>query len=118
MTNPNDFANPNDLFWLARYAYHTLNPLVDEAKAIEPSTQLSIELTFGHGIAAHTKVPKLAVAIHWGRDGMLALSSYLIYKTDVDLFADALRTKINKLKAPVEEERRNPWTEVLEPVSN
>jgi hypothetical protein len=106
-----------DLFFLAHYAYNTLNPLVDEAKAIEPSIQLGINAVFGHDKAVHTKVHHVEAAIHWKRDGMLALSNRLHNKSEVDLFAENLRGKIDKLKAPVEEERRNPWTEVLEPVS-
>jgi hypothetical protein len=95
-----------DLFFLAHYAYNTLNPLVDEAKAIEPSTQFSIHTVLGHENAVHWKVGHIEVALHWKRAGMLALSSCLRNKTDVDLFATTLRTKIDKLKAPVEEERR------------
>jgi tRNA nucleotidyltransferase (CCA-adding enzyme) len=107
----------HDLFFLAHYAYNTLNPLVEEAKAIDPSVQLGLDVTFGHEAAAYTKAHKVTVEVHWGREGMLARSTNLKTKTDVDLFADVLRGKVGKLKAPATEERRNPWTEVLEPVS-
>jgi hypothetical protein len=96
----------HDLFFLAHYAYNILNPLVDEAKAIEPSTVLYLDLGFGDKTSVHHKVHRLSVNIHWGRGDMLAMSPSMANKTDVDLFADALRGKIDKLAAPVTEDRR------------
>ena len=54
----------------------------------------------------HWKVGHIEVALHWKRAGMLALSTCLRNTTDVDLFAKGLRAKIDKLKAPVEADRR------------
>lgn len=88
----------HDLFFLTHYAYNILNPLVEEAKAIEPSTQLSIEATFGHEDAAFTKVHTVNVNIHWKRRGMLAQSFRLLDKDDVDDFAATLRTKVEDMK--------------------
>jgi len=107
----------HDLFFLAHYAYNTLSPMVEEAKAIEPSVQLGIDLVFGHDDAVFTKTHRVVADIHWSRDGMVGRSYQLHNKADVDKFAETLRAKIDKLKSPVEEDRRNPWTEVLEPVS-
>lgn len=97
-----------DLFFLAHYAYNTLNPLVDEAKAIEPSVQLGLDVTFGHEQAAYTKQHKITAEVHWSRDGMLGRSWVMKCKADVDMFADNLRDKIDKLKAPVDVDRRMP----------
>jgi hypothetical protein len=99
-----------DLFFLAHYAFNTLNPLVDEAKAIEPSTQFSIHTVLGHENAVHWKVGHIEVALHWKRAGMLALSSCLRNKTDVDLFAKQLRAKIDKLKLEAYETERRDET--------
>lgn len=88
-----------DLFWLAHYTYNTLNPLVEEAKAIEPSVQFGIETTFGHEAAAFNKAHKVKVELHWSRDGMLAQSWSLKTKAEVDQFALLLRTKVIDLKA-------------------
>jgi hypothetical protein len=92
----------HDLFFLAHYAYNTLNPLVAEAKAIEPSVQFGIDITFGHDDAAYTKVHKISAELHWDRDGMLAQSWSIKTKSDVDLFAETLRGKIDKLKLEVQ----------------
>lgn len=86
-----------DLFWLAHYAYNTINPLVDEAKAIEPTIQLGLDVTFGHEGAVFTKTHSVKAEIHWERDGMLAQSLRLKDTTDVDRFAESLRGKVDKL---------------------
>ena len=87
-----------DLFFLAHYAYNTLNPLVDEVKVIEPSVQLSIEVTFGHEEAVHSRSPKVGACIHWSRESMLLWTPGLRTKADIDQLAADLRTKIDKLK--------------------
>lgn len=96
----------HDLFFLAHYAYNTLNPLVDEAKAFEPSVQLGLDVTFGHEDAVFTKTHRIVADVHWSRDGMVGRSYQLHNKTDVDLFAETLRGKIDKLKVKVDEDRR------------
>jgi hypothetical protein len=88
-----------DLFWLAHYTFNSINPLVEEAKAVEPTIQLGIDVTFGHPEAWHTKEPKVTVAVHWSRDGMLAWSPQLKTKADVDQFTLRLRNKVIDLKA-------------------
>ena len=97
-----------DLFWLAHYTYNTLNPLVEEAKAIEPSTQLGIDIVFGNEDSVFTKTHRIVADIHWSLDGMVGRSYQLHNKTDVDAFAETLRGKIDKLilEAAVKEERR------------
>lgn len=99
-------SNHNDIFWLARYAYNTINPLVEEAKAVEPSTTLYLELGFGHEYGAHHKFCRLGANVHWSRDGMLAMSTSMENKTEVDLFAKNLRVKVDRLKAEARQDER------------
>ena len=87
-----------DTFWVAHYAFNTINPLVEKAKAIEPSIQLSINATFGHEDSVFHRTHCIEAHIHWGREGMLALSTGLRNKNDVDRFAETLRAKIDKLR--------------------
>lgn len=91
----------HELFFLAHYSYNILNPLVEEAKAIEPTTQFYIDLAFGHEQAVFTKAHRVVAEIHWDRDGMLARSTPMKTKTEVDLFAEVLRAKIETLKVRV-----------------
>lgn len=91
-------SNPNDLFWLTHYTYNILNPLVEEAKVIEPTVQLSIEATFGHSESAYNKAPKVGAYIHWGRAEMLLYAPCQRTKADIDRVAAGLRTKINALQ--------------------
>ena len=86
-----------DLFWLAHYTFNSINPLVEEAKAIEPTIHLGLDVTFGHPEAWHTKEPKVTASIHWSRDGMLAWSPQLKTKADVDKFTETVRAKVDKL---------------------
>ena len=104
-----------DLFWLAHYTFNTLNPLVEEAKAFEPTVQMGVDVTFGHEAAVFTKTHSTKVEIHWDREGMLAHSMRLNTKSDVDKFAETLRTKIDKLKA--EAQQQQEILTLLEPVS-
>lgn len=95
-----------DTFWLVHYTYNTINPLVEEAKAIEPSAQLSIHTTFGHEGAAFQKDHMIEAHLHWSREGMLALGYGIRTKADVDKFAGELQTKIAKLRTDALNEAR------------
>jgi hypothetical protein len=78
--------NPNDTFWLARYAHTTLAPLFAKAAAVEPTLTFHIELTFADVESVH-RGNHVSVHSHWARDGMFQYSPWLRTKADVDLLA-------------------------------
>ena len=96
MTTPKD--NAHDTFWLGRYAHNKLAPLFTQAKAIEPSIQFIIELTFADKESMYSKENHINVASHWSRDGMFQMSSWLRDKDDVDRFAAKVKDDVANLK--------------------
>jgi len=90
--------NPNDVFWLARYAHNTLAPLFAEAKAIEPSIQFHLELAFADTDSKFQKDNHVNVVSHWGRDGMFLQTWHHRTKHDIDKVAEQVRGKIVALK--------------------
>lgn len=94
MTTP----TAHDIFWLARYAHNTLNPLFEQAKSIEPSIQWSTDITFGHEAAVYAKQIKMTVSSHWGRDNMFQMTGWLVTKADVDQFAAKLAKDVAALQ--------------------
>ena len=92
--------NPNDMFWLARYAHNTLAPIFAEAKAIEPTLTYSIQLTFADVESVHNG-DHLGVYAHWDRDGMFQYSPWLRTKGEVDFFADKVQADVAELAAQV-----------------
>lgn len=102
-----------DTFWLAHYAYNTINPIVEQVKAIEPSTQLGIEVVFGHDEAAHSREPKVGIAVHWSREGMFHFAPSLHNQTEVDLAIQRAQDKLDKLKAKEDVDRRMPELQPL-----
>lgn len=99
MTTPQN--NPNDTFWLARYAHNQLAPLFAQVKAIEPSLQFHVELTFADEDSKFSKDSHISVTSHWDREGMFQNSSWLRNKTDVDRFVIKVEADVAKLAASV-----------------
>ncbi|WP_346924636.1 hypothetical protein [uncultured Arthrobacter sp.] len=92
MTTPTD----HDVFWLARYAYNTLAPLIAEAKSIEPSIRFSLEMRFPN-TETHHGDGSIAAYAHWDRDDMFLYTPAQRTKADIDKLADVLRGKVDKL---------------------
>ena len=93
--------NPNDMFWLARYAHNQLAPLFAQAKAIEPTIEVSIEMTFADEESKFSKDSHIGVNSHWARDGMFQHSTWMRTQADVDFFAAKLAADVAKLAAQV-----------------
>ena len=90
--------NPNDVFWLARYAHNTLAPLFAEVKAIEPSLQFHIEMCFADSDSKYQQNSHINVFAHWSRAGMLQQDYGLKTKQDIDKLANTIKDKIAGLK--------------------
>ncbi len=88
----------HDVFWLARYAHNTLAPLMDEAKAIEPSIQFHLELAFADADSKFQQDNHVNFLSHWGRDGMFLQTWHHRTKADIDKLAEQVRAKIDTLK--------------------
>ena len=89
--------NPNDTFWLARYAHTQLAPLFAQAKAIEPSLMFAIHLNFADAESAFHG-DHVNVYAHWDREGMFQYSTWLRTKDDVDRFAAKVAADVANLK--------------------
>lgn len=87
------------LFELAQYAHDAIWPLLVEAKAIEPSLMLHLELNFADENTVHFNEDNLNVFIHWNRPGLFLYATYLRTRTDIDHVTARLRADVNKLKA-------------------
>jgi hypothetical protein len=88
----------HDIFWLARYAHNTLAPVFAQAKAIEPSLQFQIEITFADEDSKFSHENHITIASHWGRDGMFQYSTWLRTKADVDRFAAKVEGDVTNLQ--------------------
>lgn len=88
----------HDVFWLVRYAHNKLAPLFAEAKAIEPSIQVTLELQFANPDSVHQKVNSVAVASHWDRAGMFQHTYGLTDAAAIDRLAEKVRADVDKLK--------------------
>ena len=95
MTTPKN--NPNDTFWLARYAHTQLAPLFEQAKTIEPSLMFAIQLTFADAESAYHG-DHVSVYAHWDRKGMFQYSMWHRTKEDVDQFAAKVAADVANLK--------------------
>lgn len=97
MTSSN--SNPNDVFWLARYAHNQTAPLFAQAKTIEPSLTVAIQMDFYDEEAVQDS--HINIYSHWSRDGMFQYSVWLKTKADVDWFVAKLAADVAKLEAVV-----------------
>ena len=97
-------TNPNDTFWLARYAHNTLAPLIEAAKQYEPSISLHIELTFDIERSYRAAGSFLTVRAHWDRKQplMLLRTSDLTTKEGVDKVAAEVQKFIDTEQAALE----------------
>jgi hypothetical protein len=96
MTSPN--SNPNDTFWLARYAHNQLEPLFDQAKAIEPTLSFHIEINFADEDSKFGSENYVSINAHWDRGGMFQSSSWLRDKADADRFVAKVKADVANLE--------------------
>lgn len=89
--------NPNEIFWLARYAHNQVAPLIEQAKEVEPSLHFNVQINFtaGHPVF---KGNHLGVFVHWDRDGMFQYEPVLRDKAAVDAFAAKLAADVANLQ--------------------
>lgn len=92
--------NPNDIFWLARYAHNKTAPLFAKAKAIEPTVCSAIEMFFAEPGAQYHGDNAIEVKAWWNRDGMFQMSNRLKSQADVDRFAAKLEGDVAVLAIP------------------
>lgn len=90
--------NPNDIFWLARYAHNQTAPLFAQAKAIEPSIHTSIQISFASEEVPGGRESSINVYAHWGRDGMFLYAACLKDKAAVDGLLGSLEEKVAALR--------------------
>lgn len=93
--------NPNRMFWLARYAHNTLDPLLKQAKEFEPSLHWTIELNFADQDSRHYKYNFININAFWSRDGMFLYETHLVLSENVDRVARKVQAFIDKESAKV-----------------
>jgi len=88
MTNPKD--NPNDTFWLARYAHNTLNPVIANLPGQDDKRFAYLYL----GITEHPQYGGLCIYVHqMGFQGLVDSDTYQVTKESVDRMAERLPRK-------------------------
>lgn len=97
-------ASAHDVFWLARYAHNTLEPLITAAKQYDPTIQWSIELVFADKDSHFAKDNHIDLKAHWKRDRpiMLFQSTHRHTKADVDAVAALVQAFIDAEQAALE----------------
>jgi hypothetical protein len=97
MTSPN--ANPNDVFWLARYAHNTLTPVIESLPGQDDKRFAYLYL----GLTAHPQFPGLCIYVHqMGLQGMVDSNTFRVTKESIDTMALLLPGKwLAMLNAPV-----------------
>jgi hypothetical protein len=75
-------ASAHDVFWLARHAHNTLDPLFKEARQSEPTIHFILNLNFA---AEHPvyKADSLGIMGHWDKEGMFIFQPRLHTPEDV-----------------------------------
>lgn len=102
MTSTQDSKqNPNDAFWLVRYAYTQTAPLFDQVKAIEPSLHTAFTVAFSDLDSKYFDANAVEVSAYWSRDGMFQMSPRLYKKADVDRFVAKLAADVTALSPMV-----------------
>jgi hypothetical protein len=100
----NKIESAHDVFWLARYAHNTLDPLFKAAKQYDPTIQWSIELTFADKDSQYAKSNHVTLRAHWAREQpiMLFQVPHLYDKGGVDGAAAKLQAWIDAEQAKLE----------------
>lgn len=88
-------GNAHELFWLASYAHRTLVPVFEELRALEPTSAMSIEMTFGD--ERYPEPWHLTVVGHWKRHGMILQEICLTTTAGVDRAAEKVRAVVASL---------------------
>lgn len=94
----------HDVFWLARYAHNTLDPLFKAARQYEQGLYPRIEMDFCSTNAPYHGYPHITVTSHWKRPGMFLQEICLTTKADVDRAAAKLQAFIDAEQAKIEEQ--------------
>jgi len=77
----------HDVFWLARYAHNTLDPLLRQARELEPSLSFGIEMLFNTEACPFTKTHHLIINSHWNRGGMFIQTTTIRTPEQIDALA-------------------------------
>lgn len=94
----NNNLSAHEIFWLAHYAYNTLNPLLNEARKIEPSIGLRIEIDTAAKARGRNQNSSLSIVCHWDRERMFLFEHTLTSKEDIDAVAEQVRAETAKLE--------------------
>lgn len=88
----------HDVFWLARYTHNALQPLIVQAREVDPSIRFHVEMSFDEGATHGQKFNNISVSSHWASHGMFLYEICLTTKEEVDRMADRMKKNIETLK--------------------
>lgn len=91
--------NPNDTFFLARYAHNVLAPLFETARQYEPSLRYQFHLNFDIARSYSDAGSYLDILVHWDRDGMFLTAYNRTTEADVDKVAAEVQKFIDTEQA-------------------
>lgn len=94
----------HDIFFLARMAHNTLDPLFKAARQYEPSVFPRIEMDFGGTDGPYHGYHHITIVSHWKREGMFLQSVALTSKDDIDKVAAKVQVFIDAEQAKIEAE--------------
>ena len=89
----------HDVFWLARYAHNTLDPLIKAAKQYDPSIWFKTELVFGRVTTWNPTGFEVNIAAHWDGPLMFLHELGLTTKAQVDKVAAKVQEFIDAEQA-------------------
>ena len=95
----NKIESAHDVFWLARYAHNTLDPLFKAARQYEPSLYLVMQMNFSGATLTENSV---SVFGHWDRDRMFLYAPTLRTTAGVDKAAAKVQKFIDTEQAKLE----------------
>ena len=97
----------HDVFWLARYAHNTIDPLITAAQQYDPSATLEIQMGFYHADSPYFGQPHLTIAVRAKSqpNQIMAYSTGRLVATTAQVDAEATKVQafIDAEQAKIEE---------------
>lgn len=97
----------HDVFWLARYAHNTIDPLITAAQQYDPSATLEIQMSFCHADSPHFGQSHLTIIVRAKSqpNRIMAYSTSRLITTPEQVDAEAAKVQefIDAEQAKIEE---------------
>jgi hypothetical protein len=94
-------VSAHDVFWLARYAHNTLDPLFKAARQYDPTIHFILNLNFAADHPVY-KADSLGIYGHWAGDGMFIYRPRMSTTAEVQAVAAWVQEFIDAEQAKLE----------------